>query len=101
MHGVGLLQVGAGVLQALLGQALGGDIGAQIDDGLGLAAAALLEGGDALGVGLGAGLGGLALLVAAPDEQGDGEQQGEAVGGLAQGAHAAACWPQPQPAWRW
>nr|WP_093504902.1 hypothetical protein [Pseudomonas straminea] len=100
MHGVGLLQVGAIVLQALLGQALGGDIGAQVDDGLGLAGAALFERGNALGVGLGAGLGGQALLIAAPDEQGDGQQQGDAVSGLAQGAHAAACWPQPQPAWR-
>ncbi|WP_084307424.1 hypothetical protein [Phytopseudomonas flavescens] len=73
MHGVGLLQVGAGVLQALLGQALGGDVRAQGDDGLGLAGAALFESGNAPGVGLGAGLGGLALLVAAPNEQGDGD----------------------------
>nr|WP_111462563.1 hypothetical protein [Pseudomonas sp. URMO17WK12:I2] len=100
MHGVGLLQVGAVVLHALLGQALSGDIGAEGDDGLGLAGVALLKRGDALGVVRGAGLGGLALLVTAPDEQGDGQQQGEAVGGLAEGAHAAAFWPQPQPACR-
>ncbi|OLU22472.1 hypothetical protein BVH03_24925 [Pseudomonas sp. PA15(2017)] len=100
MRGVGLLQVGAGVLQLLLGLALGGDVGAHGDDLQGLASVALLERGDSLGGQGLLGLGGLALLVAAPDEQGDGGEQGEAIGGLAQGRHAATCWPQPQPAWR-
>ncbi|TBU71004.1 hypothetical protein DNK10_25750 [Pseudomonas daroniae] len=87
MRGAGLLQGRAGVLQALLGQALGGDIGAQVDDGLGLAGAALFERGDALGGLIRPRLGGLALLVVAPDEQGRGGEQGEAVGGLAKGRH--------------
>lgn len=68
--GVLLAHVGLGGLQALLGQALGGQLATEADDAGGLAGAALGELGDALGVALRPGLGGLALLVGAPEQQG-------------------------------
>lgn len=94
--------VGLGGLQALLGLALGGEFAAHADDGVGLAGVALLQGGDDLGVALGPRLPGLVLLVGAPEQQGEGAEQGQAVEGLAQGGHTATfCPPQPQSACRW
>ena len=85
-----LAHVGLGGLQALLGGALRGQLTAEADDGGGLASAAGLGGGEAfLGQG-GAALLGLAALVVAPEQQGEGAEQGGAVEGLAQGGHAAA-----------
>ncbi|MOA30005.1 hypothetical protein D3C78_1510530 [compost metagenome] len=86
--GLGEAQAVQGVLQALLAQALGVDLAAEADDGGGLASAARLEHLQALLCQGGAALLGLALLVLAPQQQGQGAQQGEAVEGLAQGGHA-------------
>lgn len=77
-----------GGLQGLLGGALGGEFVAHAGDAGGLAGVALLQGGDAVGVALGPCLGGLVLLVGAPEQQGEGAEQGQAVEGLAQGGHA-------------
>ncbi len=82
-----LAHVGLGELQALLGCALGGQLPTHADDGVGLADVALLQVGDDLGVALGPRLGGLMLLVGAPEQQGEGAEQGQAVEGLAQGGH--------------
>ncbi len=89
---MGLAQVCQLLLQALLGQALGVHFAAQADDGGGLAVAAGGEVGQLL-LGQGAAaLLGLEALVAAPEQQGQGAEQGGAVEGLAQGGHAAAWW---------
>lgn len=72
--GVLLAHVGLGGLQALLGGALGGEFVAHADDGVGLAGVALLQGGDAGGIALGPRLGGLVLLVGAPEQQGEGAE---------------------------
>lgn len=97
---MGLAQAIQLQLQALLGKALGMHLAAQADDAGGLARAA---GGDVgqllLGQGAAALLG-LEALVATPDQQGEGTEQGEAIEGLAQGGHAAALL-QAQLAWRW
>lgn len=82
-----LAHVGLGGLQALLGGALGGELVAHADDGVGLAGVALLQGGDAVGIALGPRLGGLVLLVGGPEQQGEGAEQGQAVEGLAEGGH--------------
>ncbi len=66
--------VGLGGLQALLGGALGGELAAHADDGVGLAGVALLQVGDDLGVALGPRLPGLVLLVGAPEQQGEGAE---------------------------
>lgn len=66
--------VGLGGLQALLGGALGGELVAHADDGVGLAGVALLQVGDDLGVALGPRLPGLVLLVGAPEQQGEGAE---------------------------
>ncbi|MDF2073195.1 hypothetical protein P2Q70_01225 [Pseudomonas mendocina] len=71
-----LAHVGLCCLHALLGQALGGHLIAHADDAGGLAGAALLELVDELGVALGLRLGGLVLLVAGPEQQGEGAEQG-------------------------
>ncbi len=68
-----------GGLQGLLGGALGGELVAHADDAGGLAGAALLQAGDAVGVALGPCLGGLVLLVGAPEQQGEGAEQGQAI----------------------
>lgn len=95
-----LAHVGLGGLQALLGDALSGQLGTEADDAGSLAGAALGELLDALGGKGFAGIHGLALLVLAPGQQAKGSEQGEAVADLAQGGHAATFCPQPQPAWR-
>lgn len=85
--GVLLAHVGLGGLQALVGDTLGGQLGAEADDAGGLAGAALAELLDAFsGQGFARGHG-LALLVLAPGEQAKGGEQGEAVAELAQGGH--------------
>jgi len=99
--------LGEALAQQVLRAAQGGLRGALGLQGIG-------EGGDGDGLALNALLGvlltlggqhfasldGLALLVLAPEQQAEGGEQGEAVADLAQGGHAATCWPQPQPAWR-
>lgn len=82
--------VGLGDLHGLLGQAQGRELAAHTDDGVGLAGVALLQDGDAVGIALGAGRGGLALLVGAPKQQAKGAEQGGAVEGLAQVGHGKA-----------
>lgn len=67
-----LAHVGLGGLQGLLGGALGGEFATHADDGVGLAGVALLQVGDDLGVAVGPRLGGLVLLVGAPEQQGEG-----------------------------
>lgn len=69
-----LAHVGLGGLQGLLGGALGGELTAHTDDGVGLAGVALGELVDDLGVALGLCLGGLVLLVGAPEQQGEGAE---------------------------
>ncbi|MBX9761554.1 MAG: hypothetical protein K2Y24_00780 [Pseudomonadaceae bacterium] len=99
--GVLLAHVGLGGLQALLGEALGGQLGPDADDAGGLAGAALAELRDAFGGQAFARCTGLALLILAPGEQAKGGKQGEAVAELAQGGHAATfCPPQPHSACR-
>lgn len=93
--------VGLGDLHGLLGQTQGRELAAHTDDGVCLAGVALLQGRDAVGIALGAGRGGLALLVGAPQQQTKRTDKGAAVQGLAQRGHAAAFWPQPQSACRW
>lgn len=85
-----LAHVGLCRLHAVLGGALGGQFVAHADDAGGLAGAALLELVDELGVTLGLCLGGLVLLVGAPEQQGEGAEQGQAVEGLADGGHGWA-----------
>lgn len=68
--GVLLAHVGLGGLQALLGQALGGQLAIEADDTGGLAGAARLELLQALGGQGGAPLLGLVALVLAPEQQG-------------------------------
>lgn len=82
-----LAHVRLGELQALLGDALGGQFVAHADDAGGLAGAALLELVNELCGPLGSRLGGLVLLVGGPEQQGEGAEQGEAVEGLAEGGH--------------
>lgn len=69
-----LAYVRLGGLQALLCSALGGELVAHADDGVGLAGVALLQGGDAFSIALGPRLGGLVLLVGAPEQQGKGAE---------------------------
>lgn len=69
-----LANVRLGELQALLGEALGGQFVAHADDAGGLAGAALLELVDELCVPFGASLGGLVLLVGGPEQQGEGAE---------------------------
>lgn len=98
--GVGLAHPGLGGLQAVLAGTLRCHFTTEADDGGGLAGAAGLQGGEAfLGQG-GAALLGLAALVVAPEQQGEGAEECGAVYGLAEGGHAAA-FPQPQSACRW
>lgn len=69
-----LAHVCLGGLQGLLGCALGGELVAHADDGVGLAGVALGELVDDLGVALGLCHGGLVLLVGAPEQQGEGAE---------------------------
>lgn len=69
-----LAHVDLGRLHALLGDALGGELAAHADDGVGLAGVALLQGGDAGGIALGPRHGGLVLLVGGPEQQGEGAE---------------------------
>ncbi|WP_349681600.1 hypothetical protein [Pseudomonas sp. UBA6310] len=93
--GLRLVQVVLGLLQVLLGGALAGHLGDQADDGCGLALAARGDVGELLLGQGGAALLGLAALVVAPEQQGERAEQGDAVEGLPERAHATA-FPQLQ-----
>ncbi len=85
--GVGLAQVAGGLLQAELIGALRGHLGAQADDGGGLAGVALFGGLQALAGEIRAGLGGGDALLLGPDEQAERGDHGEAVEELTGGGH--------------
>lgn len=91
---VSLVQVGDGLLQGKLVEALGGDLAGEAGDGGGLAGVALLGCLQALAGEIRLRLGSLDTLLLHPDQQTERGDQGEAVGEFAGGGHAArSCSP--------
>ncbi|WP_312668977.1 hypothetical protein [Stutzerimonas nitrititolerans] len=89
--GVGLALIAEGLLQGLLGQALGGEFAGQAGDGGGLASVALLGGLQALLGQFGASLGSIEALGLKVDHQQHGDRSGADVEPGAR-AHAARSW---------
>nr|WP_313209656.1 hypothetical protein [Stutzerimonas nitrititolerans] len=87
--GVLLAHASGGLLQAELGQPLGGHLAREPGDGLCLAGVALVGGLQALAGEIRTVLGGGDALLLCPDQQAERGDQGEAVDELAGGGHAA------------